>query len=243
MKLTPIRLNSVALSVRRFSRGASHPQGGLRIFRPRSLLFYHPLSPEMESNQDGHCDDDHGPCADESVVADRIRGRAPEVVRDKRDGNRPRDSARGVPEEEAPPFHAREAGYPRASDAEAAEPAREEDRLAAVFLEEPLRSGKHARAETPDDPVALEEAAAELAPEPVADVVADDRRRGGDSDDRRNRVMPLRREHGGCHERRLARQREPGRLERNQEEDDRKAVLVDEVRHRATVSQQLVGAP
>src|SRR5439155_19938518 len=101
----------------------------------------------------------------------------------------------------------REARDPGAGDAEAAEPARGEDRLAAVPLEEPFGRRQHAVAEAAHDRVALQEAAAELPAEPVADVVSDDRGGGRDHDQPRDREVSLRREHARADERGLTGER------------------------------------
>src|SRR6266511_2999879 len=123
--------------------------------------------------------------------------------------------------------------FPRRRDgaAKAAEPARQEDRLAAVPAEESFGRRQHALAEAAHDVVPLQEATAELAAEPVTDVVADDRRCGRDDDHGPDREMPLRREHGGGDERRLAGKRQTRRLEADREEDDDQPVVADEPGH------------
>jgi hypothetical protein len=126
----------------------------------------------------------------------------------------------------------REAGDPRAGDAEAARPAREEDRLAAVSLEEPLRRRQHAIAEASDRVVPLQEAAPEQASRPVAGVVADDRRDRADDDHLGQRKVPLRREDRRGDERGLPGKRHTRRFEGHHEEDDEEPVLLDELRHR-----------
>src|SRR6266540_6993343 len=100
--------------------------------RSASRFLDDATAPEMERKADDDDEPGDHAAAEQSVVRDRVRGRLAGVVRDERDRHRPRDSAERVPEEEAPPRHVRESGDPRAGDAKAAEPARQEDRLAAV---------------------------------------------------------------------------------------------------------------
>ena len=116
-----------------------------------------------------------------AVVRDRVGGRLAGVERDEADERRPDDAAERVPEEEPPPGHARDSRHPRTGDANAAEEAREEDGLAAVPLEEPFRGRQDPVGDALQPGVAVDQLPAELASEPVADVVPDDRGRRGDA--------------------------------------------------------------
>src|SRR5204863_8133101 len=108
------------------------------------------------------------------------------------DGGGPDNSAERVPEEEPPPGHPCDPSHPRSGDTDPTEETREEDGLAAVLLEEPL-SGRHDTIRLSlQPPVALDQPAASLASEPVADVVTDDRRGGGNDDHCDDREMPFR---------------------------------------------------
>src|SRR5439155_2593770 len=71
------------------------------------------------------------------VVEDPHRDLAGEVAEDA-DRDRPRDAAESIPGEEARPGHVVRAREPGGGDAQEREPAAEEDRLAAVALEERL---------------------------------------------------------------------------------------------------------
>ena len=82
-------------------------------------------------------------CSEEAVVRDRVCGRLAAVVRDERDGGRPDDPARRVPEEEAPPRHPAEARDPRGGEAEDRDEAPEEHRLPAVPFHDPLGARDH----------------------------------------------------------------------------------------------------
>src|SRR4029078_2564551 len=108
--------------------------------------------------------------------------RLADVVRDQPDAEGPDDPARGVPGEEPPPRHAREARHPRSGDAHAAEERRQEDRLAAVPIEEALGRGQDPVAEALEQRKTIDQAATAFAPDPLADVVADDRGDRSDGD-------------------------------------------------------------
>src|SRR5205823_9426815 len=103
------------------------------------------------------------------------------VVRDEPDAESPHDAAGGIPDEETPPLHPCDPCHPRAGDAEPAEEARQEDGLSAVTFEEPLARRKQAIGNSCEPRPAIQESPSDLATEPVADVVADDR--GGRCDD------------------------------------------------------------
>jgi hypothetical protein len=75
--------------------------------------------------------------------------------------------------------------------------------------------------------------AAAAADQPEAEVVADDRRRGRNGDDDRDRVVPLRREDAKGDQRRLSRNRDPERLDRDGGEQKRQSVVCQERRHGA----------
>src|SRR3954452_5830490 len=126
-----------------------------------SGLFDDAAAPELQrAEREDHHEHDHA-AADQAVVADRVGRGMARVVRDEGHRCRPCDPAERVPHEEPPPRHVRDPGGPRAGEAEAAEPAREEDRLAAVPAKEPLRRWKDAVAEAAHRAVPLQKAAAE----------------------------------------------------------------------------------
>src|SRR5438034_3573929 len=119
----------------------------------------------MQSRDDRNCDQGRNSGAEQPVLRDRVRRRAAEIVRHQRHDGRPNDPARRVPREEAPPLHAGETGDPRSRNAQPGDEPREEDRLAAVLLEEALSAWDHAVAEPLDDRVPLEESTTKLAAE------------------------------------------------------------------------------
>ena len=129
------------------------------------------------------------------VALDRVgRGGAP-VVGDEPDRRRPADAAGGVPEEEPPPRHPRDARRPGGREAQNADETAEEDHLAAVLRHQPLRLGEESVRVPAPIAGALEEAAsAEPTDQRVAEVVADDRgRRRRPRSPRRSSSAPGRR--------------------------------------------------
>src|SRR5690348_11324787 len=99
--------------------------GGLEpVFQP-----FLPVMHEQESDKNRHGDSDRGV---DAVPLDRIRRGSASVVGDEPDGRRPADTPGGVPEEELPPRHPRNARCPGGREAENADEATEEDDLAAV---------------------------------------------------------------------------------------------------------------
>src|SRR5205823_14690425 len=80
----------------------------------------------------------------ETVALERAGGCLAAVVGEQADSCRPGDAARGIPEQEPPPTHAREPGDPGNRVAQNRDEAAEEDRLAAVARHQRLGAGKHA---------------------------------------------------------------------------------------------------
>ena len=75
-----------------------------------------------------------------------------------------------------------------------------------------------------------------FAPDPVADVVADDRRESGDDDHRLDAVeLPVVREDPGGDQCGLARQRHPGGFHRDEHEQDEHPVREEEIGHASRV--------
>ena len=70
-----------------------------------------------------------------------------------------------------------------------------------------------------------------FAPEPVADVVADDRGDRGEDDHRDDVEVPGRGQDAGGDEHRLARERDARRLEHDHEEENDEPVALQEVHH------------
>jgi len=79
---------------------------------------------------------------------------------------------------------------------------------------------------------ALQKPAAAEPPEPVPDVVADNRRRRGNHDHLDNVHVAPRREDAGGDQCGLARKWDSGRLHRDQHEEDDQPVVLDERLHR-----------
>src|SRR5439155_6684174 len=123
-------------------------------------------------DEDDHADDGDRTRADQAVVRDRIRGRAPELVRDDRNQHRPADPPGGVPDEELPPGHPADAGEPGGGDTEDRDEPAEEDGLGAVAAEEALRRRERALEVRTHQRHAAEERTASPAPDPVARVVS-----------------------------------------------------------------------
>src|SRR6185369_11803724 len=92
------------------------------------------------------------------------------------------DAPERVPEDERAPVHVVRPGEPRAHDAEAGDPPRQEHGLRAVALEERLALREEPAPARLPATGAREEVPAGPAPQHVPDVVADDRaeRRDGD---------------------------------------------------------------
>ena len=81
---------------------------------------------------------DHHNHAVEAVFADRVACRPAEFVGNDGHERRPGDAACGVPEEESPPRHVRDARQPRRGHTEECDEAPEEDGLRTVLGEESL---------------------------------------------------------------------------------------------------------
>ena len=122
---------------------------------------------------------------DEAVDAerlDRVAGGVAEEVGEQADRGRPGDAAERVPEDERAPVHARGARQPGGPHAQAEHEAPEEHGLGAVALEERLADVQDLQALAVKAPGTLEQPAPALAADQIADVVADDRRGGGEAD-------------------------------------------------------------
>ena len=122
-----------------------------------------------------------------------------------------------------------DARHPRGGDAQPGDPAPEEDRLGPVAVEERLADRDDAAAVVQERPRGGQQPAAELAADREADVVAQDRRHGGDGDDRLDRQVPAAREDRGGDQRGLARHRDAHRLDGDEQEDDRQADVLGDV--------------
>ena len=189
----------------------------------------------QEADDREHAEHDDG---DQPVPADSIGGGLAGVVGEQADAGRPDDAAGRVEGEEAPPLHVADAGHPRSRHPQDRDEAAEEDRLAAMLLEEALGGGQRpfriARDRTPP----LEQPAPAVAPERVADVVADDRRCGGHHDhghDREVMLVARPREKRGDDQARLPGQRHACGFDRDQQEEQREPVVDELVGHVVTV--------
>src|SRR5262249_44333892 len=114
--------------------------GSISAFRVRLGRFFIDNAPLEPANDEEPRRGDHDDAArpEETVLPERGGGGVPEVVGDERDTRRPDDAAGGIPAEEAPPVHVRDACDPRGGDPEHGDEPSDEDRLAAVLREEPL---------------------------------------------------------------------------------------------------------
>src|SRR5262249_4812861 len=151
-------------------------------------------APSETSDEDPPEDDREGDGSGrvEPVALNRVGRSFAPVVRDQSDRRRPDDPAGGVPEQELPPVHPREAGDPGDGVAEDGDEATEEDRLAAVARHQRLGPRKNAvGVAVQPAPAAKEGPAAEPPDQPVAEVVADDRAGRRNGDHRLDAVVPL----------------------------------------------------
>src|SRR5438876_5750348 len=125
-----------------------------------------------QAEPDGdHCDDDRGARV-EAVTLDRVCRCLAGVVRGQSDRRRPGDATRGVPEQEPPPVHAREAGDPGDGVTQDGDEAAQEHRLAPMAVHEGLGAWEDAGAVlVQPTPAPEERATAEAADQPVAEVV------------------------------------------------------------------------
>src|SRR5439155_16436516 len=121
-------------------------------------------------------------------------------------------------------------------DAQERHEAAEEHGLAAVLPEEALGRRQHLLEVPARDRPAEEQPAAAPAAEPVADVVADDRGGSRDRDHPEQRVVPLLREYRRGDQRRLARNRDARRLDRDRKEQQHQPVLDQLVGHTTRVA-------
>jgi len=158
--------------------------------------------------------------ADPGDVYEALRA-APQEVRQERDRGRPAETAERVPEEERRPRHPVDPGQPRRRDPQAGDPPAQEHRLRPVALEERLADLDHAAAVALERPGDEQELAPVAPPEREPDVVADDRRDGRDDDHEADLQMAARGEDAGREERGLAGDRDPHRLDRDEDEQHR----------------------
>ena len=127
-----------------------------------------------------------------------------------------------------------DAGHPGGGDTKNGDEAPEEDGLSSVLGKEPLCPGQDLVGMSRNERPALEQRATALAPDPVADVVPDDRRRRGDRDHLDDVQLVLRGEDAAGNERSLAGKRNPGGLdadEHEQQDESPRLVVLDQVRH------------
>src|SRR5439155_25816480 len=120
-------------------------------------------------------EDDEPDHAVQAVLGGRVGYRLAGPVGEEGDAGRPDDAAGRIPGEELPPVHPADPGEPRGRDAEHGEEAREEDRLATVALEEPFGRRQGAVGVPLDELEPHNQLPAADPPEPVPDVVTDDR--------------------------------------------------------------------
>ena len=123
----------------------------------------------------------------------------------------------------------RGAGQPRGPDAQAEDEAAEEHGLRAVALEERLARLEHLQALAVEATGPFEQPAPALAPDQVADVVADDRGERGERDHELDFELAPGGEHGGGDQRRLAWNRHAAGLGHHEQEQQRVAGDFDEV--------------
>jgi len=203
---------------------ARRDRGGAIRARARSVAYVAAVQDQPAEHRQQKCD--------QPVDAERFHGaagRVPEEVGEQPDAGRPADAAERVPHEERPPAHARGARQPRRPDAQAEQEAPEEHRLGPVGLEERLADSQHLLALTGERAGALQQPAPAPAADLIADVVADDRRGGGDRDHERDLQLALAGEHGGGDQRGLARDRKPAGLAHHEHEQQRVAERLDKV--------------
>ena len=172
---------------------------------------------------------------DQAVAADRVGGRVSGEVGDEAHEHRPADPAGRVPAEEPPPAHARDPRHPGGGHAKDGEEPTDEDRLGTVPVEEPLRPGQHGLRPAADEPPALQEPASAGPPDPVAEVVADDRRGCRDGDDRDDVQLSAGGVDPARDQCRLPGKRDPAGLEHHDQEERDQPVVVDEAAHLGSV--------
>ena len=127
------------------------------------------ITREHEQPRRGRAGHREDPLGDVAERVDREPGRA-----------RPEDAAERVPEQERRPAHLVHPRQPRRGDPQPRHPAPEEDRLGPVLREERLALLEHLQPVLVERARPLEQLAAAVAPDREADVVPEDRGRGGD---------------------------------------------------------------
>jgi len=143
-----------------------------------------------------------------------------------------------VPDQEAPPIHARHAGHPGRAHPQPCDEARKENGRAAVASEKLLRPREHAFRVASDERGTAEESTPAPAAGPVADVVAHDCRHRRDDNDPADVEVSLRRQGTGGDQARFAGSRHAGRLERDGHEERTQAIRDDEISHRIPACQR-----
>jgi hypothetical protein len=157
---------------------------------------------------------------------------APEDVAEQAEGDAPRPGAEHVVGEEAPVADPRGAGRERHQRAHEADPAAQEDRLAAVAIEEPLDLGEALLRETHLGPMPDDEVAPQSPAEQEPDPVADQHRGPHDPDQELDREGALACQHAPEDDRELARcdESEEGcGLRRRHERDQQVSPLAESI--------------
>ena len=151
-----------------------------------------------------------------------------EGVAARAEDRRPDEAAERVEQQEARPGEMIDPGEERGEGAQHGDEAAEEDDLAAVPLKQILRHLQPPLVDADVAPVAIDERKAELAPDPIAGVVAQDRRRRRAEDDENDVERAGGGEHRGADQRGFARHRHARALQRDKEEHGEIAVVRNE---------------
>ena len=171
---------------------------------------------------------DQGQQPEQAEGLDGVASRVPDKVGQQADCARPADAARGVPEDKRAPAHVGGPGQPGRPHAQAEQKAAEEDRLRPMAFEERFAHGQHLQALAVKAPGALQQPAAALTADQIADVVAEDRRAGRQRDHHLDLQLATACQQRRRYERGLARHRSAARLGHDQQDHHRIADVVSD---------------
>src|SRR5437588_4721161 len=175
----PMRQHNTTASMRAMASPVDRPQGAREgeVGLPLQLRFVRPYVTQRDRDDDET--DDHQGDGDGLL---RVKQRGPEQVSAETIDDRPDHAARRIGDEEALPFHPVHPGEEGGEHAQHGDEPAEEHHLAAVAQEQVLPELDARLREADVAPVAQQQRVAELAPQPIADVVAEDRAERGRAD-------------------------------------------------------------
>src|SRR5207253_3474397 len=208
---------------------AEHTEGPDR--RLSSCLLGEAAAPKVHPHDQDDEEHTDGDPAVHPVARNRVRQRASPVVGNETDSDGPGNASRSVPEQKPPPGQADDPRHPRSRHPHAAEETSQEYGIASVLLDESFRRREQAPGKPASPLVAVDQATACLAAEPVADVVPDDRAGRRNRDHADDREMALGGVDPGGDERGFSGQPQAGGLEADDPEHEEEPVVRDEVGH------------